>query len=168
MYGIQCSCFIAAQTKNYTQHAYIKPGGFNYIYSFKRFLMQKQDLQNREDVYRLVSSFYKKVRQNPEIGYFFNQVIKDWDEHLDKLTDFWESHLFGKAIYYGNPKKAHIEVDQRNNEQISSYHFGVWLNMWFETIDELYEGERAERAKTNARKMSSNLYLKMYEARSSK
>jgi hemoglobin len=128
--------------------------------------MKKNDLKTREDVFNLVSRFYKKVRQNPEIGHFFNEIIQDWDEHLEKLTDFWESHLFGKAIYHGNPKKAHIEVDQRSNGQIATYHFGIWLNMWFETIDELYEGELAERAKTNARKMSTNLFLKMYEARS--
>jgi len=128
--------------------------------------MKKNDLKTREDVFNLVSRFYKKVRQNPEIGHFFNEIIQDWDEHLEKLTDFWESHLFGKAIYHGNPKKAHIEVDQHSNGQIATYHFGIWLNMWFETIDELYEGELAERAKTNARKMSTNLFLKMFEARS--
>jgi hemoglobin len=128
--------------------------------------MKKNDLKTREDVFNLVSCFYKKVRQNPEIGHFFNEIIQDWDEHLEKLTDFWESHLFGKAIYHGNPKKAHIEVDQHSKEQITTYHFGIWLNMWFETIDELYQGELAERAKTNARKMSTNLFLKMYEARS--
>lgn len=125
----------------------------------------KNDIKTREDVFLLVSGFYKKVRQNPEIGHFFNGVIKDWDAHFEKLTDFWESNLFFKATYKGNPQKAHIKVDQENNQEISNYHFGIWLNLWFETIDELHEGELANRAKNNARKMSSHLYLKMFQAR---
>jgi hemoglobin len=123
------------------------------------------DIKTREDVFLLVSGFYKKVRQNSEIGHFFNEVIQDWDAHLDKLTDFWESNLFFKALYKGNPQKVHVKVDQENRQEISSYHFGIWLNLWFETIDELFEGELANRAKNNARKMSSHLYLKILEAR---
>lgn len=128
----------------------------------------KNDIKTRKDVFLLVSGFYKKVRLNPEIGPFFNEVILDWDEHLEKLTDFWESSLFFKSLYKGNPQKVHVKVDQENNQQISSYHFGIWLNLWFETIDELYEGELAHRAKNNARKMSSHLYFKMFQARQNK
>ncbi len=123
------------------------------------------DIKTREDVFLLVSGFYKKVRKDPEIGHFFNEVIRDWDTHIEKLTDFWESNLFFKALYKGNPQKVHVRVDQENNQEISSYHFGIWLNLWFATIDELFEGELANRAKNNARKMSSHLYLKIFQAR---
>ena len=126
------------------------------------------DIKTREDVYLLVCNFYKKVRKDPEIGHFFNEVIRDWDAHIEKLTDFWESNLFFKALYKGNPQKVHVRVDQENNQEISSYHFGIWLNLWFATIDELFEGELANRAKNNARKMSSHLYLKIFQARESK
>ncbi|MDR9456628.1 MAG: group III truncated hemoglobin [Salegentibacter sp.] len=125
----------------------------------------RNDIQNREDVFTLISRFYSKVRENPEIGYFFNETITDWEEHLEKLTDFWESNLFFKGIYRGNPQKAHVKVDRKNDNKISSEHFGVWLNLWFETIDELFEGELANRAKNNARKMSTHLYLKIFQSR---
>lgn len=125
----------------------------------------KNDIKTREDVFRLVSGFYKKVRQNPEIGHFFNNSITDWDEHLEKLTDFWESNLFFKAKYTGNPQTAHVKVDRENDNRIGAEHFGVWLNLWFETLDELFEGEVANRAKNNARKMSSHLYLKIFKER---
>ncbi|MDT0685141.1 group III truncated hemoglobin [Autumnicola psychrophila] len=126
--------------------------------------MQK-DLRNREDVHLLVTSFYKKVRKNPEIGYFFNNSISDWDAHLSKLTDFWESNLFFAGNYNGNPQRAHVKVDQENGGKIDQSHFGIWLNLWFETVDELYKGELAERAKHNARKMSTHLYIKMFQSR---
>ncbi len=56
--------------------------------------LMKQDIKNREDVFLLVSTFYKKVRANENIGFFFNETIEDWPAHLDKLTDFWETNLF--------------------------------------------------------------------------
>ncbi|MFN2261121.1 MAG: group III truncated hemoglobin [Psychroflexus sp.] len=123
------------------------------------------DIKSREDVKILVENFYQKVRKNEEIGYFFNESISDWDAHLEKLTDFWESNLFFKSTYTGNPKLAHIKVDHAFDKKISNYHFGIWMNLWFETIDELYCGEMADRAKNNARKMSVHLFLGIYKAR---
>lgn len=127
--------------------------------------MEKQDLKNREDVYMLVSTFYSKVRGNEILGPFFNDTIKDWDAHLELLTTFWESSLFLKTRYTGDPLQAHIDVDKRFNHNISEMHFGIWLNLWFETINELFEGDYAENAKRRARKMATFIHLKIFEAR---
>ena len=125
----------------------------------------KKDINNREDVYKLVASFYSKVRRDEVLGPFFNDVIKDWDEHLERLTTFWESSLFLKTKYLGNPLEAHVKVDEENNNIITELHFGIWLNLWYQTIDELYQGDYAENAKRRARKMGTFLYLKIFEAR---
>jgi hemoglobin len=129
----------------------------------------KHDINSRNDVYLLVSSFYKKVRADTVLGPFFNKVIKDWDAHLEKLTTFWESSLFMtrklEHRYKGDPLQAHVKVDKDHNHSITELHFGLWLNLWFQTIDELFEGEVAENAKRRARKMGSFLYLKIFEAR---
>ena len=127
--------------------------------------MKKNDIKTREDVFLLVSTFYEKVRANEQIGYFFNNAIKNWDEHLDKLTIFWEKNLFLRGKYLGDPLVAHAKVDKENDNTITEMHFGVWLNLWFQTIDELFEGDYAENAKRRARKMSTFLYLKIFEAR---
>ena len=126
----------------------------------------KKQIQSREDVSLLVHSFYAKIRKDEEIGHFFNDVIKDWDEHLEKLTNFWEMNLFGVRNYMGNPIEAHIEVDQNSGGVITTNEFGIWLNHWFATIDELFEGENAETLKRRARKMSSMLFLNMFNHRS--
>ncbi|MFD2517667.1 group III truncated hemoglobin [Salinimicrobium flavum] len=125
----------------------------------------KSDIKNREDVYLLVSSFYARVRKNPEIGHFFNEVIDDWPSHLEKLTDFWETNLFMVSKFRGNPMRAHKEVDSQFNHSIEQKHFGEWLNMWFQTIDELFEGERANIAKNRARNMAGNIFMNMYQSR---
>ena len=126
--------------------------------------MSRKDISTRKDIYLLVSSFYAKVRKDPDLGPFFRS-IEDWDEHLDKLTTFWESSLFLKTKYYGDPLQAHVKADQENNQSISNLHFGIWLNLWYQTIDELFEGDYAENAKRRARKMGTFLYLKIFEAR---
>jgi len=125
----------------------------------------KKDIKTREDVFLLVSTFYEKVKKDEIIGYFFNNAIKNWDEHLDRLTTFWESNLFLKGKYLGDPLTAHVKVDKENNNSITELHFGIWLNLWYQTIDELFEGDYAENAKRRARKMSTFLYLKTFEAR---
>ncbi|MDU8887190.1 group III truncated hemoglobin [Yeosuana sp. MJ-SS3] len=128
--------------------------------------MKRKDIKTREDVYLLVTSFYRKVRKDKLLGPFFNDKIKDWDEHLERLTNFWESSLFLKTKYYGNPLEAHVKVDKENNNSLTELHFGVWLNLWYGTIEEHFEGDHAENAKRRARKMGTFLYLKIFEARS--
>ncbi|MCL6296086.1 group III truncated hemoglobin [Jejuia spongiicola] len=129
--------------------------------------MNKKDIKTRDDVFLLVSSFYKKVRKDAVLGPFFNDIIEDWDSHLERLTTFWESSLFLKTRYIGDPLEAHVKVDKNNNNSITELHFGLWLNIWFQTIDELFEGDYAENAKRRARKMGTFLYLKIFEARQS-
>jgi hemoglobin len=125
----------------------------------------KNDIQNREDVFLLVSTFYTKVRANQKIGHFFNEIIEDWPAHLEKLTDFWETNLFMVSKFRGNPMRAHKQVDREFNNSIEQEHFGEWLNMWYQTIDELFEGDRANIAKNRARNMAHNLFMNIYMSR---
>ena len=70
-----------------------------------------------------------------------------------------------KKKYIGNPLEVHVKVDQANNNSITEHHFGIWLNLWFETIEHLFAGENAELAKRRARKMGTFIHLKIFEAR---
>ncbi len=100
----------------------------------------KQDIQSRNDIELLVHTFYAKVRKNEEIGYFFNTMIQDWDVHLIKLTDFWESILFRVSKFNGNPALAHVKTATHFNHTIDQNHFETWLKLWKETNNELFEG----------------------------
>lgn len=125
----------------------------------------KRDILDRNDLSLLLHTFYNKIRTNAEIGHFFNETINDWDSHLEKLTDFWENNLFAVRKYYGNPVAAHVEVDEKFNQAITPNIFGLWLNLWFETLDELFEGENVEILKRRARKMGTVLLVNIYENR---
>lgn len=128
-------------------------------------MAQKPDIKNRQDIRLLVNRFYEKIRKDLILGPIFNTIIEDWEAHLALLTDFWESQLLTKRTYLGNPIAVHQEVDDKMNHTITSEHFGLWLNIWFSTIDELFEGETAWVAKNRAQKMSTMLFLKIFEHR---
>lgn len=123
------------------------------------------DITNRDDISVLVRTFYLKVQQDDILGPIFNGIISDWESHFELLTDFWETQLFLKRKYFGNPVTAHQEVDDKMNHTVTSEHFGLWLNLWFATIDELFEGDTAWIAKNRAQKMSTMLFMQIYEHR---
>ena len=127
--------------------------------------MEKKEIKNREDVRLLVHTFYGKIRKHAILGPIFNHIITDWEDHLELLTDFWETQLFLQRKYVGNPITAHQEVDRKMQKSITSEHFGLWLNEWFAAIDELFFGETAWIAKNRAQKMSTMLFMQIYQHR---
>ena len=58
-----------------------------------------------------------------------------------------------------------MNVDKNLNHTISQNHFAQWLQLWFETINELFEGELADRAKEMARRMSTGQYIHIWQNR---
>ncbi|GAK90187.1 truncated hemoglobins [Nonlabens ulvanivorans] len=124
-------------------------------------------LNSREQIALLVDEFYKKVRINKQLGPIFNTVIRDWPAHLNHLTNFWDTSLLRAKSYHGNPIEKHQEVDDAVNHSIEMEHFGIWLQLWFETIDANFHGETAQLAKNRARNMSTFIFLKIFEARKS-
>jgi len=127
--------------------------------------MEKQDIQSRQDVETLVRTFYGKVRQHPALGPFFNETISDWSEHIEKLTSFWETNLFFVKAYKGNPLRAHLAVDTQFGNTIEQAHFGNWLELWFSTVDMLYDGKNAHLAKERARNMAHIMFIRIFQAR---
>ncbi|MEX0314639.1 MAG: group III truncated hemoglobin [Allomuricauda sp.] len=127
--------------------------------------MSRKQIETREDVNFLVTKFYEKVRKDADIGHFFNDIIEDWPEHMEKLTNFWETNLFFVQKYKGNPLMVHAEVDEKMNQAITNEHFGIWLRHWIDTIDTNFIGENAEKAKQRARNISVRMFITIFEHR---
>jgi hemoglobin len=124
-------------------------------------------IEKRKDIANLVAHFYAKIRRDEFLGPIFNKHIKEeqWPLHLEKIADFWESNLFGVIKFKGNPIEKHIAVDKQSKHSIEMTHFAKWLQLWLESIDELFEGQIAEKAKHNARKMATGQYLAIWQHR---
>ena len=130
--------------------------------------MSRMEITVREDVKLLVTKFYEKVRQDEEIGHFFNDNIQDWPEHIENLTDFWETNLLFVQKYKGNPLLVHAQLDKKMDQTITNYHFGIWLRHWIETIDGNFVGENAEKAKQRARNISVRMFMAIFDYRKQK
>ncbi|NII81575.1 MULTISPECIES: group III truncated hemoglobin [unclassified Pedobacter] len=120
----------------------------------------KKDIHNREDIMLLVDSFYKNVVLNKQIGPIFTDVAKvDWSHHLPKMYDFWESILFGKAIYKGNPMLSHFAL----NEQIAlqTEAFETWKKLFFQTVDDFFVGPNADLIKQKAQSIADLMHFKI-------
>ena len=125
------------------------------------------EIESRKDIEGLVTTFYSKIRKDELLGPIFNHHIKadQWPAHLEKLTDFWEANLFGTARFTGNPSEKHFNVDRTQNYSIEQKHFGKWLQLWFETINEQFEGANATKAKEAARRMAHIQFMMIWHQR---
>ena len=117
--------------------------------------MQKEIL-NIDDIKQLVDAFYAKVQQDELLADIFNNVIQDnWPKHLEKMYSFWQTVLLEEHTYYGAPFMPHM------NLPVGKKHFDRWLELFYETLDELFEGEKAEEARWRANKMAEMFQLKI-------
>lgn len=116
-----------------------------------------------EEVYIIVSLFYKKIRKDTLLGPVFKGMIEEenWEAHIRKLTNFWVTVLFGVKKYKGNPGMVHKRVGEKHSGPIGEKHFHRWLTLWSQTIDENYECVKAQYAKKAALQMSRGLYNMM-------
>lgn len=116
----------------------------------------KQDILTLEDIKLLVDAFYDKVKINGLLGPVFNQKIQDrWAVHLEKMYRFWQTVLLGEHTYFGSPFPPHAQLP------VGHEHFLKWMELFNETVDELFTGEKAEEAKWRAGKMAELFEFKI-------
>jgi len=112
-----------------------------------------KDIENREDIERLIDEFYRRIREDDVVGVIFNDVATiNWDKHLPVMCDFWDNVLFFSGKYAGNPMDLHKNL--HSIRSIDSKHFSRWVQLFTETVDDLYTGEKAELAKQRAKSIS--------------
>lgn len=125
----------------------------------------KKDIENSDDIKLLVNSFYDKVKVDKTIGYIFNDIAKvNWEKHLPVMYHFWENVLFFTGAYSGNPMIAHEKMHKVVG--FTSEHFEQWIKLFLQTVDELFEGEKAEQAKQRAISIATVMQIKIIHAHS--
>jgi hemoglobin len=116
---------------------------------------QRRDVATRRDVELLVRTFYRAAAMDDVLGPVFRAAHVDWPHHLAVVGEFWMDQLFGTGGYEGNPLRAHEPVDRRT--PLTAAHFERWLQLFDETVDELFDGPVADRAKARAATMAQAL-----------
>ena len=119
-----------------------------------------RDLETIDDIKTLVDTFYMKVQKDDTIGFFFTKIAKvDWSQHLPKMYQFWETLLFGNVSYKGNPMLKHFPINHQ--KPIEKHHFNHWLSLWTATVNENFEGEKADLAIYKAKNIANLMSYKM-------
>ena len=110
------------------------------------------DIKNINDIKILLDTFYTKVLKDEVIGYIFTDIAKlNVEKHMPILYAFWDSVIFGTANYKGNAMLTHIQLNKK--EALTDAHFDRWQMLYFETVDELFVGEKANLAKDRVKAM---------------
>jgi hemoglobin len=111
--------------------------------------MQKRDIVAIEDIKLMVDSFYGKIQEDAILSFIFNDRIRDrWSEHLEKMYKFWQTVLLDEHTYFGAPFPPHATLD------INHTHYERWVQLFNETIDHLFIGDKAQEAKWRGQKMA--------------
>jgi hemoglobin len=114
------------------------------------------DIADQRDVARLVNLFYDRVRADDLLGPIFDDVARvDWATHLPRMYDFWESVLFARASFKGDPLFVHRELARRT--PLTARGFDRWLELFHATVDDLFEGTVADHAKQSAARIAMTL-----------
>jgi hemoglobin len=100
------------------------------------------DIQSKEDVTFLVDKFYEAVLTNETLSPFFKHL--NFEKHLPKMIHFWSFVLLDEPGYTTNVTEKHEKMP------LSMDLFNLWVNLFKQTVDELFEGEKAELAKQRA------------------
>ena len=100
------------------------------------------DISSKDDITKLVLTFYEKVKKDDELSPFFKDL--DFEVHMPKMIHFWSFALLNEPGYTTNVVEKHLHMP------LKEVHFERWLNLFNETIDEHFSGEIANQAKQRA------------------
>ena len=124
--------------------------------------MVKEDIQTLTDVKLMVDTFYGRVQEDDSIGPIFNSKLAGrWPIHLEKMYTFWQTILLDEYTYSGRPFPPHAQLP------IEAAHFERWLQIFDQTVNDLFEGPVAEEAKSRGRKMAALFQVKLDHIRQS-
>jgi hemoglobin len=122
----------------------------------------KKDIANRDDLLKLVTLFYEKLLADNSINYIFTDVAKiNLPHHLNILVDFWDNIIFQKDVYRKNAMQPHLVLHQKS--PLEKHHFDTWLKYFNESVDELFEGEKAFFAKERALSIATVMQIKILQ-----
>jgi hemoglobin len=122
------------------------------------------DIGSREDIERLVNTFYDRIRADDLLGPIFDDVARvNWAEHLPKMYAFWDAVLFGTSGFKGNPLGVHLQLAQHT--PLGATQFERWLALFQANVDGLFSGPTAGEAKRRAARIAVVLQQHIKEAR---
>lgn len=118
------------------------------------------DLVDRADVEALLRRFYGRALNDEVLTEPFAELrATGLETHVPTMCDFWETVLFRAGLYRGSALQAHRQIHRR--APLSDRHFRRWLTLWHNTVDEMYRGPVADRAKVQAARIAWAMHRRL-------
>ncbi|MBE9477014.1 MAG: group III truncated hemoglobin [Proteobacteria bacterium] len=112
----------------------------------------------RNDIERVVASFYKRIRSHPVLGPVFAKSIPDnheaWNPHEAKIANFWANAILHERSYSGNPMAVHM-----SKPDVHADHFPVWLDLFEATLRDTLTTQQADSFNAFARRIGRGLQM---------
>jgi hemoglobin len=122
--------------------------------------VHRPDLNSRKNIESFVNCFYQKILADSRLAPIFLEVAEvDLSVHLPHIKDYWCKLLLGERSYRRHTMNIHRQLHRKS--ALQSKDFKQWLALFVATVDENYQGERAERAKKVARSIAKNMKFSM-------
>lgn len=120
----------------------------------------RKDIEDRVDLERMLDLFYQKTFKDDLISHFFLEVVPlDLEHHIPLIADFWESVLLDGRGYRKNVMEIHLNISEKS--KIEKKHLDRWIEIFSETVDEMFEGPKANLAKQRALSIATMMHLKI-------
>ncbi|MEI2298816.1 DUF1971 domain-containing protein [Ensifer sp. MJa1] len=100
----------------------------------------------------VVDRFYTDVRGDSSLNAAF-AAVTDWDDHLQRMTEFWSSMLLATGRYKGNPVAMHLI----HTASIRPEMFKRWLALWHKATSEALPSDIAGELQLKAARIASRL-----------
>jgi hemoglobin len=103
-------------------------------------MFMASDITEGNDIRRLLACFYEAAGNDDLIGPIFAQLASS-EADREELYRYWEATLLDSKDHDQHLFPVHIQFMERPQ------HFIRWLSLFQDTIDRLFAGPNAERAK---------------------
>jgi hemoglobin len=111
------------------------------------------------DIRLVVERFYNEVRADQTLSAAFG-AITDWDDHLERMTQFWSSLMLMTGRYKGNPVAMHLIHAERIRPEM----FEHWLALWKKATSDVLPSETAAEVQLKATRIASRLSSALFGA----
>ncbi len=116
----------------------------------------RPDLDSREQVELFVDAFYERLLADPVLAPIFLNVAEiDLAVHLPHIKNYWCKLLLGENAYHRHTMNIHRAVHHKR--ALSGDDFRRWLDLFVGTLDEGFQGPKADRAKQVATSIAANM-----------
>ena len=114
-----------------------------------------KEISDAADIRLLVDTFYNRAKNDDLLAPIFANRFHIHGIALEPLYAYWESVLVDEDVQVEIPFPKHADLP------LTHQHFDRWLSLFHQTVDDLFVGAVAEKAKFRAIRMSEIFRYKM-------